>query len=117
MAKQKSEIAIPLHPGIAAQPPGGRGHPQGAAPLADGGAVPADRVHPFDKPASPQMSSGKNVSVSWSQSGGASMRNRNNDALHGAATTASGCEVGDADKELSFADPNHPNFRGKNCGD
>jgi hypothetical protein len=122
MAKQKSTTAIPLHPGADAQPPGGRGHATGAAPVADGGKPAVGTVHPFEKPASPQLSQGKLAPVAWAASGGVSMRNRNQDALHGGATSASGCETGDPARELGFADPLHPDFRGKrtssqDCGD
>jgi hypothetical protein len=116
----KAHVDVPIHGGMKPQPAGGLGHPQGPSVDA-GGAVPTDRTHPFAKEPSPQLAVGKTVPVSWSRDG-ASMRNRNNDSLHGGATPQSGCETGDAMRELGFADPSHPSFRGKrtssqDCGD
>ena|ERR1700722_6954190 len=110
--KRKSHLSVSVHNGFQPTPPGGRGHPQGEAPVIDGGSVPTGRVHPFAKAPSPQLAHGKCAPVAWSN-GGASMRNRNNDHPHGGASSASGCESGDPVRELSFADPTHPGFRGK----
>jgi hypothetical protein len=115
----KAHVDVPVHNGMKPQPAGGRAHAQGAA-VDDGGQPAAGTVHPFAVAPSPQMAHGKAVPVAWS-SGGASMRNRNNDTLHGGATPQSGCETGDAARELSHADPLNMNFRGKSfaqdCGD
>jgi hypothetical protein len=112
----KAHLSVPLHPGMKPQPAGGLGHPQGAAPVVDGGEVPTDTTHPFAKEPSPQLSSGKCAPVKDG------MRNRINDSAHGGATSASGGHTGDPVRELGFADPMHPDFRGKrtssqDCGD
>ena len=112
----KKHLSVPVHNGCRRQAAGGLGHAQGAAPAVDDGGLPTGTVHPFATAPSPQLAHGKSVPVAWS-TGGVSMRNRNNDSLHGGATSASDCSTGDAARELSFADPTHPNFRGKNCAD
>ena len=106
--KPKSHLSVSIHNGMKPQPAGGRGHPQGAAPVNDGG-VPTDRTHPFERAPSPQLSHGKLAPVKDG------MRSRINDAPHGGATSASGGHTGDPVRELGFADPTHPKFRGKGC--
>jgi hypothetical protein len=86
---------------------GGLGHG-----TVDAGGLPVNGgVHPFDKPPSDGFKTGKLAPV---KSG---MRNRSNDSAHGGATLASGGHTGDPMDILATADPRHPNFRGKNCGD
>ena len=68
---EKDKRNVPVHGGMKPQPAGGLGHPVGAAPgLDDGGQPIASGTHPFAKPPSPQLSSGKLAPVH------AGMRNR-----------------------------------------